>query len=158
MFWAIYYFFHRRFQCVPHPENGHGNCLLQHIIYKILLNRVMRICHFVTQLTFYNPQRQSEVTPSPAWLGEDTHIFYCVLTKKTLWPIFQPSPSQFLSKVHNQKLAHTFAYHPFHIQKLSEAHLIKHKNSPANAIRTADEHPMSGPLNLYSGDAFLCHH
>lgn len=67
------------------------------------------------------------------------------------------SPSRFLSKVHNQKLAQTFVYHPFHIQKLSETHLIKHKNNSANVIRKADEHSMSGPLNLYSEDALLSH-
>jgi hypothetical protein len=62
MFWVIYYNFNRGFQCTPHSGNGNGNYLLQHITYKILLNSVMRICHFVTYLTFCNTETQTEVT------------------------------------------------------------------------------------------------
>ena len=85
------------------------------------------------------------------------HILLCSHQEKPSAKI-SASPSQFLSKVHNQKLGQTFVYHPFHIQKLSETHLIKHKNNSVNVIRKADEHSMSGPLNLYSGDVLLSHH
>ena len=99
---------------------------------------------------------QSQVTPFLDWV-RCPHILPCSHQENPSAKILA-SPSQFLSKVHNQKLAQTFVYHPFHIQKLSETHLIKHKNNSANAIRKADEHSVSGPLNLYSGKALLSHH
>lgn len=156
MFWVIYYLFKRRFHCISNPGNGNGNCLLQHVICKILLKSVMRICHFVTWLTFYNSEIQSEVTPSLPRV-KCPHILLCSHQENPSAKI-SASPSRFLSKVHNQKLAQTFVYHPFHIQKLSETHLIKLKNNSANAIRKADERSMSGLLNLYAGDELLSHH
>lgn len=84
-------------------------------------------------------------------MGKNAWIFYGVPKQATPSASTSASPRRFLSKVHNQKLAQTFVYHPFHIQKLSETHLIKHKNNSANVIRKADGHGAPGASNLYSG-------
>lgn len=146
MFIIIYDTFNRGFQCILHAEDVIEMIYLNSVICKTLLNSIMRISHFVTSLTFYNPDTLGGVTP-PSVRMKCLHILLCFHQEPTSAKI-SAIPSQFLSKVHNQKLAQTFVYHPFHIQKLSETHLIKHKNNSANAIRKADEHSMSGPSNL----------
>lgn len=155
MFVVIYNTFNGGFQSIPIQEMVMEIAFFNSVICNILLNSIMRICHFVTYLTFYNPDTQSEVTPPSVWM-KCLHILLCS-HQETSSAKISACPSQFLSKVHNQKLAQTFVYHPFHIQKLSETHLIKHKNNSVNVIREADEHSMSGPLNLQSEDALLSH-